>query len=67
MTVNKNEIAWDLTEMFQSPDDPKITERIENLSNTAADFVSNYKGKINSADFTYAKLLELFKKQEAFL
>ncbi|MHA1916184.1 MAG: M3 family oligoendopeptidase [Promethearchaeota archaeon] len=67
MTENEKEIAWDLTEMFKSPDDPRITERIENISNTAAEFVSDYKGKIDSSDFTNTKLLELFKKQEAFL
>ena len=67
MTGNENEIGWDLTEIFMSHDDPKITETIDNLSKIASEFINDYKGKINSPKFTEVNLLELFKKQEAFL
>jgi len=65
--MTKEEIAWDLTEIFSSYDDPKITENMNRLSKEADAFINNYKGKINTPDFTPQKLLELFKKQEKFL
>ena len=64
--MTEKEIAWDLTEIFSGHDDPKITEYMDNLSNKATELVNNYKGKINSPDFTPEKLLELFKIQEEF-
>ncbi|MFX1375226.1 MAG: M3 family oligoendopeptidase [Promethearchaeota archaeon] len=64
--MTEKEIAWDLTEIFTGHDDPKITESIDNLTKKATEFVNEYKGKINTADFTAEKLLELFKKQEVF-
>ncbi|UCC18574.1 MAG: hypothetical protein JSV62_10740 [Promethearchaeota archaeon] len=65
--MTENEIAWDLTEIFSGHDDPKITENMDNLSKETEEFIKDYKGKINSPDFTPQKLLELFQKQEKFL
>ncbi len=64
--MTEKEIAWDLTELFSSHDDPKITEAFDKLSKQAKDFINDYKGKINAPDFTSQKLLELFKKREDF-
>ncbi|MFW9879274.1 MAG: M3 family oligoendopeptidase [Candidatus Thorarchaeota archaeon] len=64
--MTEREIAWDLTEIFYGHDDPKITERMEALSNKATELVNNYKGKINSPEFTPEKLFELLKIQEEF-
>ncbi|MBY8990176.1 MAG: M3 family oligoendopeptidase [Candidatus Lokiarchaeota archaeon] len=64
--MTENEIAWDLTEIFSGHDDPKITERMDNLSKKAIEFINDYKGQINSSKFTAEKLLGLFKKREDF-
>lgn len=65
--MSEKEIAWDLTEIFSSYDDPKITETMSNLSKRADEFISEYKGKINTPNFTAEKLLELFQKHEKYL
>ncbi len=65
--MTNEEIAWDLTEIYLGHDDPKITENMNKLSKEADEFINDYKGKINTPDFTPQKLLELFKKQENFL
>lgn len=62
----EKEIAWDLTEIFSGPDDPKINEVMDMLSKKTDEFIKNYKGKINKSDFNSQKLLELFQKQEDF-
>ena len=64
--MTEKEIAWDLTEIFSGHDDPKITERMDNLSNKANELINNYRGKIDSTEITPEKLLELFKLQEEF-
>ncbi len=64
--MTEKEIAWDLTEIFTTHNDPKITETMNNLSKEADDFISDYKGKIDNAEFNSGKLLELFEKQEKF-
>ena len=64
--MTEKEIEWDLTEIFSGHDDPKITESIDSITKKATEFISDYKGKINSAEFTPKKLLDLFKKQEDF-
>ncbi|MFX1417619.1 MAG: M3 family metallopeptidase [Promethearchaeota archaeon] len=65
--MTENEIAWDLTEIFSGHDDLKITENMDKLSKKTEEFITTYKGKINSPDFTPQKLLELIQKQEKFL
>ncbi|MFX0040883.1 MAG: M3 family metallopeptidase [Promethearchaeota archaeon] len=64
--MTQEEIAWDLTEIFAGHNDPKITEKMDNLSKQANQFINDYKGKITGSDFTAQKLLELFQKQEKF-
>ncbi|MFX1380176.1 MAG: M3 family metallopeptidase [Promethearchaeota archaeon] len=64
--MTQEEIAWDLTEIFSGYDDPKITENMQRLSKEALEFIENYKGKINTTEFSAQKLLELFQKQEKF-
>jgi len=65
--MTKEEIAWDLTEMYSGYDDPKITQNMDRLSKEANEFIDKYKGKIKTPDFTGPKLLELFQEQEKFL
>ncbi|MFX0043856.1 MAG: M3 family oligoendopeptidase [Candidatus Hodarchaeota archaeon] len=64
--MTENEIAWDLTEIFSGPDDPKITTTMDSLSRRANEFINNYKGIIIGDDFDSQKLLELFQRREEF-
>ena len=64
--MTEKEIAWDLTEMYSSHEDPKIEESIKRLSKTVEEFINDYKGKIKSPEFTAQDLLRLFQKQEMF-
>ncbi|MFX1428510.1 MAG: hypothetical protein ACFFBE_18805, partial [Promethearchaeota archaeon] len=64
--MTEKEIAWDLTEIFSGYDDPKINESMDKLAKDAKKLINDYKGKINSKEFTSEKLLELFIKQEEF-
>ena len=66
MTENEIEIAWDLTEIFASHDDPKIAETMNRLLKETEKIINDYKGKITSDNFTPQNLLDLFKKQEKF-
>ena len=68
MTKNENEIeiAWDLTEIFASYDDPKIAETMNRLLKETENIINDYKGKITSDNYTPQNLLDLFKKQEKF-
>jgi len=65
--MTEEEIAWDLTEIFSGHDDPKIAENMERFSKEVNEFINNYKGKINTPDFTPQNLLDLFQKQEKFI
>ncbi|NVM38521.1 MAG: hypothetical protein HWN81_23215 [Candidatus Lokiarchaeota archaeon] len=62
--MSEKEIAWDLTEIFSSCDDPKISETINALMEKTDEVISEYKGKINIPTFTAQNLLELLEKQE---
>ena len=64
--MKENEIAWDLSEIFTSLDDPRISKNIDSLQNQVNDFVTSYKGKIDTETFSANNLYELFKKQEKF-
>jgi len=64
--MKEYEIAWDLSEIFTSHDDPRISKNIGSLQNQVNDFVTTYKGKIDTETFSANNLYELFKKQEKF-
>ena len=64
--MKENEIAWNLSEIFSGPDDPRISNSIETFQKQVDDLVVIYKGKINAATFSAEDLYELFKKQEKF-
>ncbi|MHA1239627.1 MAG: M3 family oligoendopeptidase [Promethearchaeota archaeon] len=66
MTENEIEIAWDLTEIFASHDDPKIAETMSRLLKETENIINDYKGKINLDNFTPQNLLDLFKRREKF-
>jgi len=65
--MSEKEIAWDLSKIFSSCDDPKITETINALLEDADDIIKEYKGKINITNFTAQNLHDLLEKQEKIL
>jgi len=65
--MSENDIAWDLSEIFSSTKDPKITEVINSLEKMADDFVRKYKGKISLSNFSAKNLLDLIRKHEKFI
>ncbi|MCG3224285.1 MAG: M3 family oligoendopeptidase [Candidatus Heimdallarchaeota archaeon] len=62
----KNEIAWDLSEMFKGPDDSRINEVLKKLDKQVDEFIRDYKGKLNFPEFSADDFLVLLKKQEDF-
>ena len=66
MKMTKEEIAWDLNELFGSYDDPKIDKLIENSKKIVDKFIKDYKGKIKAPDFNAGDLKKLFQRQEEF-
>ena len=50
--MSEEEIAWDLTEIFSSYDDPKIYLTMDTLNEKADEIINQYKGKINLPSFT---------------
>jgi len=64
--MTEKEIAWNLSEIFSSHDDPRISKNMDTLQKQVDDFVATYKGKINTVTFSAENLYELFKKQEKF-
>lgn len=64
--MTENEIAWNLSEIFSSRDDPRISKNMDALQKQVDEFVSTFKGKINTDTFSAENLYELFKKQEKF-
>ena len=65
--MNEKEIAWDLTELFTSCNDPEISKTIDILNGKVDEIIKKYKGKINSSSFTGQKLHDLLEKHEEIL
>ncbi|MFX0105655.1 MAG: M3 family metallopeptidase [Candidatus Hodarchaeota archaeon] len=65
--MSEKEIAWDLTEIFSSCDDPAISKTIDALMEKADEIVNQYKGKINKPDFTAQNLHDLLEKHQEIL
>ena len=66
MTENEIEIAWDLTEIFASHDDPKIAETMNRLLKETEIIINDYKGKITTDSFAPKNLLDLFRDKRNF-
>jgi oligoendopeptidase F len=66
ITMSKNEIAWDFSELYKGTDDPKISSDMEILSKRAQDFENKYRGKIKKPDFSADDLLKLFEEIEKY-
>lgn len=58
-------VAWDLSVLFASHDDPQIDAALQEAAERAAQFESAYRGTIKSADLTAAHLLAALRDGEA--
>jgi oligoendopeptidase F len=65
--MNEKEIAWDLTELFSSCNDPEISKTIDILNGKVDEITKKYKGKINKSNFTSQKLHDLLENHEEIL
>lgn len=62
--VTKNEVAWDLSEIFPSTTHPSIQEAIDGLNKTAEQLAKKYKAKIGG--LPVKRLADCIKRVEAF-
>lgn len=60
----KEIIAWDLSELYKSVDDPRIKDDIKIIKQLAEDFRTEVKGKIKKTNLTAKNLAEYFKFYE---
>jgi oligoendopeptidase F len=58
------DIAWDLSEMFQSTTDPSVQKAIDNVTGMARNFAKKYQGKIKN--LSPRDLLKCIKEHEAY-
>ncbi|MFX0021322.1 MAG: M3 family metallopeptidase [Candidatus Hermodarchaeota archaeon] len=65
--MSEKEIAWDLTEIFLSCEDPEISKTMNALLEKTDEIVNQYKGKINNSNFTAQILCDLLEKEEEIL
>ena len=59
------DVAWDLSDLFASPDDPKIDETLKASAERAADFARKYQGKLDTPDLTAQTLADAIREYEA--
>jgi oligoendopeptidase F len=66
--MTKNDIAWDLSEIFPSTTDPSVQKAINNVTKMAEDFAKRYQGKIkNLSAKNLVKCIEEFEAYQAKL
>lgn len=65
--MSRNDLIWDLTEIFASVDDPKISKTIDSLMAITSGLVSQYRGKIYIPGFTAQNLHDLLEQYEDLL
>ena len=58
-------VAWDLSDLFAGPDDPKIDEMLSTAKERAAAFATDYQGKLNSPDLTADRLFSAITEYES--
>ncbi len=57
-------IRWDLSALFQSPNDPEIDKTWDRLTAQAKQFENNFRGKINSSSLDATTLLAAIQEAE---
>ncbi len=63
--IEETDVAWDLSDLFAGPDDPKIDETLFAAKERAAAFAAAYQGKLNSPDLTANRLVSAIQEYEA--
>ncbi|MGI4791173.1 MAG: M3 family oligoendopeptidase [Janthinobacterium lividum] len=63
--MTETEVAWDLSDLFASPDDPKIDEALQAAKERAAAFAATYQGRIDSPDLTAERLASAIREYES--
>ncbi len=58
-------ISWNLSDLFSSPDDPRIEQTLTSCMSRAVKFQETYQGKINTPDLTAATLVAAIKEYES--
>lgn len=61
-TTGAEEVLWDLSDLYQSPDDPKLEQEITSSLDGAAEFREKYHGKV--ATLTAMELFEAVAEYE---
>lgn len=61
----QTDVAWNLGDLFASPDDPKIEATLTQARDRALAFARDYQGKIDSPDLTAARLASAIREYEA--
>lgn len=64
-TNSAADVVWDLSDLYASPDDPRIEATLNELLARAERFQQDYKDKIDSADLTAATLSAAIREYEA--
>ncbi|MCB0337884.1 MAG: hypothetical protein KDD62_16315, partial [Bdellovibrionales bacterium] len=59
--------AWDLSDLFESPEDPAIARLLKTVNRQAKAFQKNYKGKLSTLGKKPAQFLSVFKSYEEIL
>jgi len=67
INMSEKEIAWDLSEVFTSCDDPKISITMDALMDKADQMINQYKGKINISAFKAQNLYDILTQYEYIL
>ena len=65
-TTAEIEVAWDLSDLFTSPDDPQMEKTLKASAERAAAFAREYQGKIDSPDLTAHTLASAIQEYESF-
>jgi len=58
-------IEWDLTDFYQSKDDPQLKADVESALNRATDFAAKYRGHLASGKMTPKELFETVAEYES--
>lgn len=58
-------VVWDLSDLYSSPDDPRIEETLSEVKQRAERFADTYKGKIDSPDLTASTLSGALREYES--
>lgn len=56
---------WDLSDLYQGPDDPRIDCDLDDLDRRAGEFQKRYEGRLTKGEVSASELLEAFQEYES--